>query len=106
MIPWILVLPLFCGLWMMLPKILQPIVGIQQHCPNGECQRGKKRSADKISDGMLISFQGHTLHHGTTICQNSVTGKLCPPGDIYGIHFGLSMPTLTSFWCIQIDQYI
>jgi len=24
----------------------------------------------------------------------------------YGIHFGLSMPTLTSFQCIRMDQYI
>jgi len=25
----------------------------------------------KISDGMLMSFQGDTLHHGTTICRQS-----------------------------------
>jgi len=30
----------------------------------------------KICDGMLMSFQGNTLHHGTTICQNSITGEL------------------------------
>jgi len=60
----------------------------------------------KISDGMIMSFQGDTLRHGTTIRPNSITGKLCPPGNIYGIHFGLSMPSLTSFRCIRIDQYI
>jgi len=46
---------------------------------------------------VIMLFQGDILHHGTTIHQNSITGKLCPPGDIYGKHFGLSMPTLTSF---------
>jgi len=51
----------------------------------------------KISDSMILSFQGDTLWHGTTIHQNSITGKLCPSGNIYGIHFGLSMPTITSF---------
>jgi len=60
----------------------------------------------KICDGMIMSFQGDILCHGTTTCQNSITGKLCPPGDIYRIHFGLSMPTLTSFQCIRMDQYI
>jgi len=60
----------------------------------------------KISDGMIMSFQGDTLWHGTTIRQDSITGKVCPPGNIYGIHFGLSVPTLTSFCCIRIAQYI
>jgi len=60
----------------------------------------------KISDGMIMSFQGDTLRHGTTIHQDSITGKVCLPGNIYGIHFGLSMPTHTSFRHIRIDQYI
>jgi len=60
----------------------------------------------KLSDGMMMSFQGSTLRHGTTIHQDSASGKLCPPGNIYGIHFGLSMPTLTCFQRVQIDQYI
>jgi len=60
----------------------------------------------KISDGMIMSFQGDTLRHGTTIHQDSITGKVCPDGNIFGIHFGLSMPSLTSFHCIRIDQYI
>ena len=50
----------------------------------------------KISDGMIMSFQGNTLRHGTTIHQNAITGELCPPGNIYGIHFGLSLPKLNS----------
>jgi len=60
----------------------------------------------KLSDGMLMSFQGDTLHHGTSICRHSISGKLCPKGNIYGIHFGLSMPTLCAFRQICIDQYI
>jgi len=60
----------------------------------------------KICDGMVMSFQGSTLHHATTIRQHSKTGELCPPGDVYGIHFGLSMPTLTAMRCIRIEQYI
>jgi len=60
----------------------------------------------KISDGMIMSFQGDTLWHGTTIRRDSITGKVCPPGNIFGIHFGLSMPSLTSFRHIRIDQYI
>jgi len=60
----------------------------------------------KISDGMIMSFQGNTLRHGTTICHDAVTGKLCPKGNIYGIHFGLSLPKLNSFCHVHIDQYI
>jgi len=60
----------------------------------------------KISDGMIMSFQGNTLCHGTTIHWDAATGNLCPTGNIFGIYFGLSMPTLTSFWWLQIDQYI
>jgi len=60
----------------------------------------------KICDGMLMSFQGSTLHHAMTIHQNSRTGELCSPGDVYCIHFGLSMPTLTAMHHIRIDQYI
>jgi len=51
----------------------------------------------KLSDGMMMSFQGSTLRHGTTIRHDSASGKLCPHGNIYGIHFGLSMPSLTHF---------
>jgi len=58
----------------------------------------------KISDIML--FQGNTFHHGTTIHQNTLTGELCPPGNIYGIHFGLLLPKLNSFCCVHIDQYV
>jgi len=54
----------------------------------------------KICDGMLMSFQGSTLCHAMTIWQNSRTGELCPPGDVFGIHFGLSMPTLTAMHCL------
>jgi len=60
----------------------------------------------KISDGMSMSFQEETLHHGTTIHQHSITGKPCPTENIYCIHFGLSMPTLCAFCQICIDQYI
>jgi len=66
----------------------------------------KKGVMIKLSNGMIMSFQGSTLRHGTTIHHDSASGKLCPPGNIYGIHFGLSMPTLTHFHHIQIDQYI
>ncbi len=45
----------------------------------------------KISDGMIMSFQGNSLQHRTTICQNAFTGELCPHGDIYGIHFGTEL---------------
>jgi len=87
------------------PEQLQSIFGIQKCNWNGKWQR-KKGLLIKISDGMIMSFQGDILHHGTTIHRDSITGKLCPPGDLYGIHFGLSMPTLTSIQCIRIDQYI
>jgi len=60
----------------------------------------------KITEGMIMSFQGNTLWHGTTICQNALTGELCPHGDIYGIHFGLSLPKLNSLHQVHIDQYI
>jgi len=60
----------------------------------------------KISDGMLMSFQGDMLHHGTLICQHSISGELCPKESIYGIQFGLSKPTLCAFHQICIDQYI
>ena len=60
----------------------------------------------KISDGMIMSFQGNTLRHGTTIRRDSSTGELCPSGNVYGIHFGLSMPTLTALRRARIDQYI
>jgi len=60
----------------------------------------------KISNGMIMSFQGNTLQHGTTIRCDAITGKLCPKGNIYGIHFGLSLPKLNSFHCVRIDQYI
>ena len=46
----------------------------------------------KICNGMLMSFQGSTLHHVTTIQCDARTGELCPPGNLYGIHFGLLMP--------------
>jgi len=59
-------------------------------------RQNKKGIMIKISDGMLMSFQGSSLQHGTTICQDSVTGLLCPKGNIYRIHFGLSLPMLTS----------
>jgi len=59
-------------------------------------RQNKKDIMIKISDGMLMSFQGSSLQHGTTICQDSVTGLLCPKGNIYRIHFGLSLPMLTS----------
>jgi len=55
---------------------------------------------------MIMSFQGSTLRHRTTIHHDSASGKLCPLGNIYRIHFGLSMPTLTHFCHIRIDQYI
>jgi len=60
----------------------------------------------KISNGMIMSFQGNTLHHRTTIRWDSSTGELCPPGNVNGIHFGLSMPTLTALQHARIDQYI
>jgi len=60
----------------------------------------------KLSDGIMMSFEGSTLRHGTTIRRDSATGKLCPPGNIYGIHFGLSMHTLSHFRHVRIDQYI
>jgi len=69
-------------------------------------EEGKRGLLIKISDGMIMSFQGDTLCHGTTIRRDSITGKVCPDGNIYGIHFGLSMPSLTSFRRIRIDQYI
>jgi len=60
----------------------------------------------KISDGMFVSFQGSNLRHGTTIRRDSFTGDLCPNGNIYGIHFGLSLPNLTAMRRIRIDQYM
>jgi len=66
----------------------------------------KKGVMIKTCDGMVMSFQGSTLHHATTIRRHSKTGELCPPGDVYGIHFGLSMPTLTAMRRIRIEQYI
>jgi len=60
----------------------------------------------KISDGMLLLFQGQSLCHGTTIHCDSITGELCLSGVIYGIHFGLSMPNLTAMHQLQIDQYM
>ena len=60
----------------------------------------------KVSDGMLLSFQGQSFCHGTTIHHHSVTGELCPSGVIFGIHFGLSMPNLTAMHRLRIDQYM
>jgi len=71
-----------------------------------ESRQNKKGVMIKISDGMLMSFQGSCLHHGTTIRRDSATGQLCPEGNIYGIHFGLSLLTLTSMQCKRIDQYM
>jgi len=76
---------------------------IVQYVDNSEVKKGVMI---KISNGMLMSFQGSTMHHGTTIHQHSITEELCPSGNVYGIHFGLSMPTLTAMHCIQIDQYV
>jgi len=45
-------------------------------------EEGKSGLLIKISDGMIMSFQGDTLQHGTTIRQDSITGKVCPPGNI------------------------
>ena len=69
-------------------------------------QESKEGVLIKISDGMIMSFQGNNLRHGTTIRHDSITGKLCPPGNVYGIHFGLSMPTLTAMRRMRIDQYV
>jgi len=55
---------------------------------------------------MFVSFEGSTLHHGTTIQQDSFTGDLCPNGNIYGIHFGLSLLNLMAMRRIRIDQYM
>jgi len=71
-----------------------------------ESRHNKKGVMIKISDGMLMSFQGSCLHHGTTIHRDSATGQLCPEGNIYGIHFGLSLLMLTSMRCKRIDQYM
>jgi len=68
-----------------------------------ESKQSKSGVMIKISDGMLMSFQGS---HRTTIHQHSTTGLLCPSGDVFGIHFGLSLSTLTSFQRLQLDQYI
>jgi len=70
-----------------------------------ENKEGKRGLMVKISDGMIMSFQGSLLRHGTTIRCDAVTGSLCPSGDIFGIHFGLNMPNLTSFRRIHTDQY-
>jgi len=52
----------------------------------------------KISDGMKCPFKVTFLYvMELRFVKNSFTGKLCPLEDIYGIHFGLSMPTLTFF---------
>ena len=59
----------------------------------------------KISDGMLMSFQG-SCRHGTTIHCDLATCQLCPEGNIYGIPFGLLLLTLTSMQCKKIDQYM
>ena len=69
-------------------------------------QESKEGVLVKICDGMIMSFQGNTLCHGTTIRRNSITGELCPPGNVYSIHFRLSMPTLTAMQCMRIDQYV
>jgi len=69
-------------------------------------QESKEGVLIKISDGMMMSFQGNNLRHGTIIRRDSITGKLCPPGNVYGIHFGLSMPTLTAMRHMRIDQYV
>jgi len=66
----------------------------------------KKGVMIKLSNGMVMSFQGSTLRHGTTIRRDSATGRIGSPGNVYGIHFGLSMPTLTSLCCLRINQYI
>jgi len=66
----------------------------------------KKGVMIKLSDGMVMSFQGSTLRHGTTIRRDSATGRIGSPGNVYGIHFGLSMPTLTSLRHLRINQYI
>jgi len=79
-----------CDQYLMFNNIVQTI----------DEEETKQSMMIKISDGMLMSFHGNTLFHGTTIHQDSVTEELCPPGNIYGIHFGLSMPTLTLLCCI------
>jgi len=71
---------------------------IFQIVQNGETKQGVMI---KVSYGMLMSFQGDTLHCGTTIHQDYIAGELGPPGNIYGIHFGLSMPSLSAFDCIE-----
>jgi len=76
---------------------------VLQMIDNNEIKRGLMI---KISDGMLLSFQGQSLHHGTTIHHHSITGELCPSRVIFGIHFGLSMPNLNAMHQLQIDQYM
>jgi len=71
-----------------------------------ECKQPKCGVMIKISDGMLMSFDGSSLRHGTTIRRHSSTGVLCPSGNVFGIHFGLSLSTLSSFRRLRLDQYV
>ncbi len=85
-----------CDQFLIFNNIIEAVGSIQN----------KKGVMIKISDGMLMSFQGSSLQHGTTIRRDSATGLLCPKGNTYGIHFGLSLPTLTSMRRKRIDQYM
>jgi len=85
-----------CDQYLIFNNIIETVGNIQN----------KKGVMIKICDGMLMSFQGSSLRHGTTIRQDSATGLLCPKGNIYRIHFGLTLPTLTLMRCKRIDQYM
>jgi len=85
-----------CDQYLIFNNIIETVGNIQN----------KKGVMIKICDGMLMSFQGSSLRHGTTIRRDSGTGLLCPKGSIYGIHFGLTLPTLTLMRRKRIDQYM
>jgi len=59
-----------------------------------------------ISDGMLMSFQGNTLHHGTIIQWVLLQENYVLQVTYMASILALSMQTLTSLCCIQIDQYL
>ena len=85
-----------CDQYLVFNNVVQTVDGAE----------GKRGLMVKIADGMIMSFQGSSLRHGTTIRRDAVTGNLCPEGNVFGIHFGLNMPNITAFQRIRIDQYV
>jgi len=59
----------------------------------------------KISDGLLLSWNGNCIHHCTSIRTRNSVPNTDASGNIYGFHFVNSMRSLASYPSMRIWQY-